>query len=181
MILSLSNLFGSLSRAGMVGLAAALIFLLILAGKQNRRSRIIVISSIAVIIAVFIGVDSVFSGGMLNRVKAMVNFEKQDNRSALMVTPAEGDKLSVTAGNDKSYLICREDWFAFLDEDLKEIEPEEAGEEGKYKLPEGKYDGLTFYYVEYHNKPGIHIDYKNLDFNIIRSGDEYKLLTPGKC
>jgi O-antigen ligase len=67
LVLSLTNLFGSMSRAGMVGMAASMVLLLILAGKQNFKSRVIVIGGIAVIVAVFIGVDSIFDGVMLNR------------------------------------------------------------------------------------------------------------------
>jgi hypothetical protein len=107
----------------------------------------------------------------------MVQFEKRDNSAALMIVPAEDNKLLLTSDNDTSYLVCENDYFEFLDTDMNVIEPIEV--DGKYKLSEDKHKKLTFRYVEYESLPGINIKRGNVDINIIKLGDQYKILTPG--
>jgi hypothetical protein len=175
LILSLTNLFGSMSRGGFVGLSAALLLLIIIAVRQDLKGRIIIISSITVIIAVFIGVDAIFGGLMSSRLKSMVQLEKQDNSAALIIIP-EGDKLLVTSDDDKSYLVCVDNQFEFMDSNTNVIETVEA--DGKYKLAGDKHESLTFYYVVYENLPGINIKQNNIDINIIKLGDQYKILNP---
>jgi len=142
-LLILINLLGSSSRGGLVGVCVALLFWLILNRHLIFKNKFITVAFFAVIIVIFIGFESFSGGGILNRLKYMVNIEPEqrtvkaiytednnivlesdDNILKIVVTGREGDDWNFhTEVNGKSITTPIDDQnrMIFESDDFKNI------------------------------------------------------------
>lgn len=179
-IMLLICMFGSGSKAGLISMLVAFIFLIIFMRKELIKRWFIAVPVVVVLIGAFIGVNALNDNTYLNAIQNAIQTSKSDVKNLEALANEENDVAVTYKGNvfRVQFKPEEENIFAVTDDQGMQIELVKNEENNSYSLNDERFQGIYLYRVDVEDFSyfSVNIDAQDWYFAYVEEYGKYKFI-----